>query len=240
MPITSIKRDFVGDPNIVRIECTDSLVEITTEDYLVEQEPFIEAIQHGTFEWLESDLVCINYEDGEGFFKRDAATNTFVTTDSPGSVILPTVAGHIAKFADTDGTLEDSGAAMSDPTSTIFAMVDALPTVAANIPIFTDTNGTIEDSGVSMEDLIFQNIATWGTTAPGQLSGTGAGPYTWTITGAVSGVSNLLVTSYSTANAVSIIAPTSIVSENTAQVTFSADPGALPQVSYLCFFGDPS
>lgn len=86
MPITSIKRDFIGDPNIVRIECTDSLATITTAGYIDTQKAAIDAINHGTFEWVEGDLVAINYSNGEGFFTRNASTNAFVAETVPGAL----------------------------------------------------------------------------------------------------------------------------------------------------------
>lgn len=86
MAITSIKRDMVGDPAIVRIETTDTLSAITTAEYLTTQKEEIRAFQHGDFEWLEGDIVLINYSNGEGMFTHDAVNNTFDAETIPGSL----------------------------------------------------------------------------------------------------------------------------------------------------------
>lgn len=79
MAITAIKRDFIGYPNIVRIESTDDLATITAVDYLVTQNDVIKLINNGDFEWVDSDMVLISYLDGKGFFTHDTVNNTFVS-----------------------------------------------------------------------------------------------------------------------------------------------------------------
>lgn len=87
MAITSISRDWGSEPSIVRITATNTLAEITTTDYLLDEADSIDALQNGEFEWLEGDLVAINYSNGEGFFTRDAVNNTFdALPASPGSL----------------------------------------------------------------------------------------------------------------------------------------------------------
>ncbi len=77
MAITAISRDWGVDPSIVRITTTDDLATITTTGYLTAQEDNIELLQNGSFEWLDTDFILIYYADGEGFFVRDSANETF-------------------------------------------------------------------------------------------------------------------------------------------------------------------
>lgn len=78
MAITSISRDWGVDPSVVRITTPDSLTTIIASGYLTAQEANIEALNNGAFEWVDGDLIAIDYSDGEGFFTRDATNNTFV------------------------------------------------------------------------------------------------------------------------------------------------------------------
>lgn len=129
MGITAIKRDFSDDPNIVRIETTNTLSEITTLNYLVTQQANIRALNHGNFEWISSDVTLITYADGEAFFKMDSDTQAFVALVSPygdgvltltgntGGVINPNSSGNITltgastglTFAGSTNTLSLSG-----------------------------------------------------------------------------------------------------------------------------------
>ena len=77
MAITAISRDWGVDPSIVRITTTDDLTTITTTGYLTAQEANIELLQNGAFQWLDTDFILIYYADGEGFFVRDSANETF-------------------------------------------------------------------------------------------------------------------------------------------------------------------
>ena len=91
MGITSILRDFVGDPNIVRIITTDDLTAITGIGYITSQKANIIAVNAGNFDWLPTDYILIAYSNGEGFFTRDVSTDTFVPT-SDGSGLSSTLA----------------------------------------------------------------------------------------------------------------------------------------------------
>ena len=86
MAITNITRDWGVDPCIVRINTTDDLTDITTAGYITTQEDEIEALNHGAFEFVDSDMFLIVYDGGEGFFTRDATTNAFVAEAAPGAL----------------------------------------------------------------------------------------------------------------------------------------------------------
>jgi len=91
MSITSIARNFNGDPNIVTIVSDNTLTEITTAGYLTSDEiqADIELLQNGEFVWQPTDLALIKYEGGIGFFVNDSSTDSFVYPSSSLSPSLP-------------------------------------------------------------------------------------------------------------------------------------------------------
>lgn len=86
MAITSISRDWGVSPSIVRVIATNTFIEITTAQYLTVEESNIESLNNGEFEWDPTDLVAIDYSNGEGFFTHDAINNTFVSLGDGGSL----------------------------------------------------------------------------------------------------------------------------------------------------------
>lgn len=88
MSIIAISRDWGVEPAIVRITTTNNLAEITATGYLTSQEDEIELLNNGVFEWVETDVVLINYDGGIGFFVRDALNDTFdaISALTPGSL----------------------------------------------------------------------------------------------------------------------------------------------------------
>ena len=112
MPITSISRYFVGNPNIVSIVTTDDINTITTNGYISSQKESISVIQNGEFEWTETDLVVIYYFDSQiGLFRYDATTDSFQQNSATGGgVVLPTVANRIAHFTNDDGIISSDAA----------------------------------------------------------------------------------------------------------------------------------
>jgi hypothetical protein len=80
MSITSILRNFDGNPNIVTIVTDNTLAEITTTGYLTSAAIVadIALLQHSSFQWTDTDLVLIAYSPSLiGFFTHDAVNNTF-------------------------------------------------------------------------------------------------------------------------------------------------------------------
>jgi hypothetical protein len=87
MPITSILRNFDGDPNIVTIVTSDDLATITTTGYVTTQLDEIEALQNGEFQWADTDIVLMSYSPGlVGFFTYDATNATFDELDPTGGL----------------------------------------------------------------------------------------------------------------------------------------------------------
>lgn len=87
MPILSIDRYFVGDPNIVGITTTDGISTITAVDYWKTQLPIVAQLINGVFQWSISDLVLIYYATNQvGFFTYDPVNLTFAELVVPGDV----------------------------------------------------------------------------------------------------------------------------------------------------------
>lgn len=85
MSVLNIQRNFNGDPNFVTMLVTDSLGDITTTGYLLDDDIVadIQRIQNGAFTWFETDLVTIYYSTGIGFFTMNPSTNSFVALAEP-------------------------------------------------------------------------------------------------------------------------------------------------------------
>lgn len=87
MAITSISRNFTGNPNLVYVVTSDNLATITTAGYLTAQATNIEALQNGEFQWETNDYVLIQYSGGEAFFTYNSSTLAFVAAATvPGTL----------------------------------------------------------------------------------------------------------------------------------------------------------
>src|SRR5690349_18497284 len=79
--ITSIARNFNGDPNMVTIITTDNTTAINTNGYWASQSAVVEALNNGEFQWLPTDFAIIYYSSlgvpGIGFYTYDATTDAF-------------------------------------------------------------------------------------------------------------------------------------------------------------------
>lgn len=69
MSITAISADFSQNPRTVRIESTDDFETITASGYLTAQADNIFALNAGAFDFLSNDLLLIDYDGGENWFK---------------------------------------------------------------------------------------------------------------------------------------------------------------------------
>lgn len=223
MTIISIKRDFVGDPNIVRIEDTATLATISATGYYETQKAAVELINHGAFAFVEGDMILINYSNGEGFFTYDSATFTFIPEAGNSGITLPTVANDFAIFTNTTGQLADSAKSATDNSKTKVVMLDNPTVTSGNFASFSATNGTLADSGESATSFMTAG-AVIGDNVP--LTGSGAGPYTFTVPGANAStaiVGNIVEST----NAVAV-AKCYITGANAGAVLFTADPGVAP------------
>lgn len=89
MSILAIARNFNGDPNIVTIVTDNTLVELTTTGFwnLAETVDSVAALQNGEWEWADTDLVLIHYDNTLiGFFTYDAVNSCFDELDPTGGL----------------------------------------------------------------------------------------------------------------------------------------------------------
>jgi hypothetical protein len=147
MAITSLKRDFVDSPNIVRMETTNTLAQVEATGYLATQSDIILQINSGTWTWLPSDMILCYASDGLQLFTLNTALDDFVvySTAGNGAVTLPVVSGNFTTFDGTLGALGDLGYSPSDATKTKVVMAGSAVQVGY-IAHFIDTAGTIDDT----------------------------------------------------------------------------------------------
>lgn len=95
--ITSILRNFNGDPNIVSIVTSANLATITTTGYLTDEEANIELLNNGEFQWADTDIVLISYAPDflVNWFVRDATNNTFIANPAAGGLSNTLANTHI-------------------------------------------------------------------------------------------------------------------------------------------------
>ncbi len=147
MAITEITRDFAENPNIVRVESSDTLAQVAASGYLTAQAANIAALNSGTWTWLPSDVVLVYASDGLAFFTLNTTFTTLVlySTAGNGAVSLPVVSGNFTVFDGTLGALKDAGYSPSDPAKTKVVMAGSAVQVGY-IAHFIDTAGTIDDT----------------------------------------------------------------------------------------------
>lgn len=150
------------------------------------------------------------------------------------TVIGTPTAGHLAAWA-SPTSLEDSGLlgtaafkSASDNTKSSVSSVSGA-TVVGNVLQAADVAGTVEDSGFLASNIQNKTNIRSGTFAVG---GTGAGPYSLSVTGAVIG-SPVVATIQNSPNTVSVAK--AVAGSNLIQIQFSADPGAGAEVNYIVF-----
>jgi hypothetical protein len=96
MAITSIKREFNLDPNIVGIITTDDLTTITTAGYFATQLAAVELLNNGVWQWEPEDIVLIYYATNLiGWFVYDASTDAFVSVPANGGISNTLPSGDI-------------------------------------------------------------------------------------------------------------------------------------------------
>jgi len=215
MPITSINRYFVGDPNIVAIVTTDNLSEITADGYVESQRDFIFDIQHGEFQWLPTDIVLINYSpDITAFFTYDIDTDSFQPNTSDGGVVLPTVTNGIAHFIDTLGQISSGPANVTNDGN-----------ITAQGDIIAEGNVYAGESGTAGILSSFPSAASSGRLNVSATTNS-AGNFNTTITNAASVSQNQVIripdSGGSSANFLIDSGPSSITSDNQMFAPLSA------------------
>jgi hypothetical protein len=186
MAITSILRNFDGEPNFVYIVTTDDLTTITTAGYVTAQEANIELLNNGEFQWAITDIVVIAYSpDLVGFFTFDSTTEAFVSLTANGGLSSTLPAGDIfvgnasniatGVTMSGDATIDDTGALtiangaitnakVNASAAIAFSKLAALPAAdilvgsASNVATAVTMSGdaTISDTGVLTLDPTLQ------------------------------------------------------------------------------------
>lgn len=222
--ITSLLRNFNGDPNLVTMITTSSLVDITTTGFLTEPDTLAEMKQlnNGDFEYEDSDMWLIHYATGTGFFTRNASTNTFVAWTGAGDLSDTLSSGNI--FV---GNV--SNVATGVPLSGDATMANTGAMTISNNAI---TTAKILNANVTLAKLA-AGIAPAGVIKfMGQVTSVGgAAAEAFTVTGAVAATDRAFVQVVNDGpNDVTILQ--AVVTANTLTITFSGDPGAGAVVNY--------
>ena len=155
MPIISISRDWGSNPSMVRITTTDNLATVATSNYILNQEPVIEALNKGAWQWVVGDLVAVSASDGDNIFNfngNDFSTLLPVSSGGNANVIFPVNDNNFVVFDGTSGDLHDVGYFPSNSFALIVIM-GLSGVTPGNIPKYNDSLGTLEDSGVSASAL---------------------------------------------------------------------------------------
>ncbi len=251
MAITNIKRDYGIGVNMVRIVSDDTLSDVGTAGYLVEQADNIAEINNGEWSWEVTDMVLVYASDGWGFFTIDPdfeSLNAFVFV--PG-VTLPTVVGNVAEFDSTGGNLADSGVAVADLQTNALTSAHiwvgngsgeakdvALSGDAtlSNLGAMTIANNAVTTAKINAAAVTLAKLATG--IAPSHVvkfanqvtTVGGAASEAFTVTGAsASDIAFVQVVDNGTSNVTVLQA---VVTLNTLTVTFSANPGNDTIINY--------
>ena len=234
MAITSLLRNFNGDPNLVTMVTDSSLATITTAGFLTLPATLadMELINNGVFEYGVTDLWLIYYATGIGFFTRNASTDTFVSLAANGGLSNTLSSGNL--FVGSAGNVATGVPLSGDATMVASGALTIanLAVTAAKLSANAVTTAKILDANVTLAKLAagiapaavikFMNqVTTVG----------GAAAEAITVTGAVAATDRAFVQMVNNGtNNVTIV--DAVVTTNTLTVTFSADPGADTVINY--------
>lgn len=170
---TIITTSFAGqvavNPNLIRIDTTESFATITTAGWLNQ---FIQ--QLGT-EFSPTDIAAVSYSGSNTQFFSLSFSDTQITlVPMAGNVTLPVVSGHLATFNGTAGDLQDSGIASNIVLTTNITTPDTSPNlVRFNVTVgfaALATGGSvtlIDSSGTKRYSLISLQLNSGGTNFSG-------------------------------------------------------------------------
>jgi hypothetical protein len=158
MSITSLLRNFDGNPNIVTMVTTSSNTDITTAGWFTLPATLadIELLQNGDFQTSVTDLWLIYYATGIGFYTLDPSTNAFValagnaglsTTLSNGNIFVGN-ASNVATGVAVSGILAITNAGVTSiPLPSTEILVGNGGGVAA--PVTMSGDMTLSNAGVA-------------------------------------------------------------------------------------------
>lgn len=234
MAITSLLRNFNGDPNLVTMVTDSSLATITTNGFLVLAATLadMELINNGVFEYADTDLWLIYYATGVGFFTRNASTNAFVSLAANGGLSNTLSSGNL--FVGSAGNVA-TGVAMSGDATMIASgalTIANLAVTAAKLAANAVTTAKILDANVTLAKLAPGIAPSHVIKFANQVTTVGgAAAEAFTVTGAVAATDRAFVqvVDNGTANVTVLQA---VVTNDTLTVTFSGNPGADCIINY--------
>lgn len=224
MTISSLLRNFNGDPNIVTMITDSSEAAITTNGFFTSAASIadIQAIQNGDFEHQVTDLWLIYYATGVGFYTYNDATGAFValagnaglsTTLSSGNIFVGNVSNVATGVAMSgDATMANTGAITIANNAVTTAKINAAAVTLAKLA-----------TGIAPAAVI--KFASQVTTVGG------AAAEAFTVTGAVAATDRAFVQVVDNGtNNVTVLQ--AVVTTDTLTVTFSGNPGADTIINY--------
>lgn len=234
MAISSLLRNFNGDPNIVTMVTDSSLATITTNGFLLLPATLadMQLLNNGVFEYADTDLWLIYYSDGIGFFTRNDSTNAFVSLAANGGLSNTLSSGNL--FVGSAGNVATGVAMSGDATmaSTGALTIANLAVTAAKLAANAVTTAKILDANVTLAKLAAGITPAAVIKYFGQVTTVGgAAAEAFTVTGAVAGTDRAFVQVVDNGtNNVTVLQ--AVVTANTLTVTFSANPGADAVINY--------
>ena len=224
MAITSILRNFNGDPNIVTMVTSSSSTDITTNGFLTAtaNAADIEALNNGEFQYQDSDLWLIYYATGVGFYTRNPATNAFVALTGNAGLSTTLSSGNL--FVGNGSNVATGVALSGDATM-------------ANTGAMTIANNAITTAKIANANVTLPKLAAGITPShvikyANQVTTVGgAAAEAFTVTGAVAATDRAFVQVVDNGtNNVTVLQ--AVVTNNTLTVTFSGNPGADTVINY--------
>lgn len=223
MAITSLLRNFNGDPNIISMVTDSSAAAITTNGFFTSAASIanIELLNNGEFQHTVTDLWLIYTSNGVGFFTYNSATGAFVALTGNAGLSSTLSSGNI--FVGSAGNVA-TGVAMSGDAT--IANTGAL-TIANN----AITTAKILDANVTLAKLAAGITPSHVIKFAGQeTTAGGAASEAITVTGAAATDLAFVQLVDEGTNTVTVLE--AVVTLNTLTVTFSADPGNDAVINY--------
>lgn len=224
MAITSLLRNFNGDPNIVTMVTDSSAAQITTNGFFTSADSLadIALLNNGDFQFVVTDLWLIYTSNGVGFYTYDSATGAFVALTGNAGLSSTLSSGNL--FVGNASNIA-TGVAMSGDAT--MANTGAL-TIAAN----AITTAKILNANVTLAKLAAGITPSHVIKFGGQVTTVGgAAAESFTITGAVAATDRAFVQIVNNGTN-NVTALQAVVTANTLTVTFSGDPAADTVINY--------
>lgn len=224
MAISSLLRNFNGDPNIVTMVTTSSSTDITTSGFLVLPQTLsdIVLLNNGDFDYQDTDMWLIYYATGIGFYTRDASTDSFVALT--GNAGLSTTLSNTNIFVGNASNVA-TGVAMSGDATISNTGALTIANNAITTAKILNANVTLAKLAAGITPSHVIKFANQVTTVGG------AAAEAFTVSGAVAATDRAFVqvVDNGTANVTVIQA---VVTTNTLTVTFSGNPGSDCIINY--------